>query len=616
MHKFPYGLSDFASLITEDYFYIDRTDRIPLLEQAGKQLLFLRPRRFGKSLLLDMLANYYDLAKADEFEALFGNLKIGRDPTPSHNGYFVMAWDFSMVRAYDTVKELEGALYRYLNATMQQFVLKYRDHLPVSPQLHDTDALVSFSNLTAAIRQTPYKLYLLIDEYDNFANEVMMSQIGRSPQRYEELVRGEGLLKSVFKAIKTSATGKGLDRVFITGVSPVVLADMSSGYNVAENIYRKCEFNDLCGFHENEIRLVLDEVAAHCGLSSVQTEQAFGLMKDFYNGYCFSTHDKREVYNPTLALYFLKHLASYCEYPEDLLDYNLGMDRNRLNYIAKLPYGAEVVENALDESQPLAVPKLHDRFGVEDMLKHEQREKELASLLYYLGVLTLDGKIGIGETKLRIPNLVIRSLYVEKLRELLLPEVQNQDYFEAVKTFFVSGDLQPLCDYIEPRFDVFSNRDYRWKAEIALKTAFLMFLFDDRLYVVDSEPELRRRFSDLTLIVRPDARQYEVLDFLLEFKFVTPGDAGLSGEQARDSAHEELLALPAVRAAFAEAQTQLREYGAVLHQRHGEILRLRTVAVVAVGFERLLWVPFNDNAADFISAFAKQVRTYHDSTRS
>ena len=590
MHNFPYGISNFTTVITENYFYVDRTDRIPQLEQAGRQLLFLRPRRFGKSLLLDMLANYYDLAKAAQFDTLFGHLKIGQNPTPSRNSYFVMNWDFSAVLPQEDADKQVQVLFTYLNIRMRDFWRTYRSWLPDEDfETEPEDAMGSFNRLMGLIRASGHPLYLFIDEYDNFANEVMMSQIGRSPQRYEDLVRGEGLLKGVFKNIKTAATGNGLDRVFITGVTPVALADMSSGYNVATNIYRRREFNDLCGFHEDEIRAILREVAKHCGLSPTQTEQAFGVMKDFYNGYCFSTHDKREVYNPTMALYFLDHLARTCEYPEDLLDYNLAMDRNRLSYISKMPHGAEVVENTLDESQALAVPKLHDRFGMEDMLKHEQREKELASLLYYLGVLTLDGKTGFGETKLRIPNLVIRSLYVEKLRELLLPEIRDDDYRDAVKTFFLSGDLQPLVEFVEPRFGVFSNRDYRWKLEIALKTAFLMFLFDDRLYVVDSEPELKRRYADLTLIARPDARQYEILDHLLEFKFVTLGETGLSGDQIRALSGEELQALPAVQTAFADAETQLRDYGAVLRQRQGEVLRLRTAAVVAVGFERVVW---------------------------
>ncbi len=589
MQKFPYGISDFVTLVTENYLYVDRTDRIPQLEDAGRQLLFLRPRRFGKSLLLNMLANYYDIAQTERFDTLFGNLKIGKNPTALRNRYFVMTWDFSTVLPQIDTEQQKQVLFDHLNRRIEDCAIRYAPYLSREVAVNPENAMSSLESLIFAVRQTPYKLYLFIDEYDNFANEVMMSQIGHNPTRYEELVRGEGLLKGVFKNIKTAATGNGLDRVFITGVSPIVLADMSSGYNIVENIYRRREFNDLCGFHENEIRAILTEIAQECGLNEAQNADALAVMKDFYNGYCFSNHDQREVYNPTLALYFLKHFAQYCEYPDELLDYNLAMDRNRLSYISKLPHGAEVVENALDESQPLTVPKLHDRFGVEDMLKREQGEKELASLLYYLGVLTLDGKTNFGELKLRIPNLVIRSLYVEKLREIFLPKVSDADYRDAVKCFFMHGDLQPLCDFIEPRFNVFSNRDYRWKSEVAVKTAFLMFLFDDRLYVIDSEPELKRCYADLTLIIRPDARQYEVLDFLLEFKFVSPGNAGLTGEQVNRLSADELAKVPAVRNALDEAETQVRKYAPKLQARHGEILRLRLYVVTAVGFERLVW---------------------------
>ncbi len=595
MQKFPYGISDFVTLITENYLYIDRCDRIPLLEEAGRQLLFLRPRRFGKSLLLNMLANYYDVAQAAQFDALFGGLKIGANPTPLHNRYFVMTWDFSAVLPKETLEQQTIELFGYINAKIREFADKYQADLTRHVEIHPTSAMISFYSLLHAIQTSNYKLYLFIDEYDNFANEVMMSKIGHSPQRYEELVRGEGLLKGVFKNIKTAATGNGLDRVFITGVSPVVLADISSGYNVVTNIYRRREFNDLCGFHENEIRVILAEIAKECNFNEQQTAHALGLMKDFYNGYCFSNlpfdklRERGEVYNPTLALYFLKHFAQYCEYPDELLDYNLAMDRNRLSYISKLPHGAEVVENALDESQPLTVPKLYDRFGVEDMLKREQSDTELASLLYYLGVLTLDGKTTFGELKLRIPNLVIRSLYVEKLREVLLPKVSDAEYRDAVKCFFMHGDLQPLCDFIEPRFNVFSNRDYRWKAEVAVKTAFLMFLFDDRLYVIDSEPELKRCYADLTLIIRPDARQYDILDFLLEFKFISPSDAGLSGAQLSSLSAAELADIPAVREALEAAENQVRHYAPRLQARHSEVLRLRLYVVAAIGFERLVW---------------------------
>ena len=262
--KFPYGVSDFYQMVTEGYFYVDRTDRIPLLEDLGKQLLFLRPRRFGKSLLLSMLENYYDVAKADQFERLFGDLAIGRAPTPQRNQYFVMRWDFSMVAAYGDANEITQALHDHVNSRIARFAECYRERIASPIEIHSDNAIASFESLLTAIASTPHKLYLLIDEYDNFANELAMGGQPTGKQRYDALLRGEGALKTLFKAIKGAASGFGLDRVFITGVSPVVLSDLTSGYNVSEMITLQPEFNDLCGFHEAEIAVTLRQIATAC----------------------------------------------------------------------------------------------------------------------------------------------------------------------------------------------------------------------------------------------------------------------------------------------------------------------------------------------------------------
>ncbi|OUD15528.1 AAA family ATPase [Thioflexithrix psekupsensis] len=588
--KFPYGISDFNALIKEGYFYVDRTDRIPLLEEAGKQLLFLRPRRFGKSLLLNMLSNYYDLAMASEFDTLFGHLAIGKNPTEKHNQYLVMTWDFSSVLPMGSTNELKDVLYRYLNVAMEDFATTYQAQLKQPIKMYD-DAAASFWSLINAVKASNHKLYLFIDEYDNFANEVMSSKI-RNNDRYADLVYGEGLLKSLFKNVKAAAAGNGLDRVFITGVSPVIMADISSGYNVATNIYRSPRFNDLCGFTETEIKHALYQVANECQQRGdvLDTNMAMKTMRQFYNGYCFNQHDFTSVYNPTLALYFLKSLQEECRYPDNLLDHNLGMDRDRINYIVQLPNGAALIQRICDDSQQVIVPQLHDRFGVKDMLEQEQTQSELASLLYYLGVLTQDKVVDLGELQLRVPNLVIRSLYVEKLRKLLLPDVQSDDYRQAKNNFFKTGDLQPLCEFIQARLNVFSNRDYRWVNEFAIKTAFMMLLFDDRLYIVDSEPELKRQYADFTLIARPDMRQYEMLDHVMEFKFVKLNDVNLNGKEVQSLSDNELQELPQVQAAFTAAFAQLATYQPILFERYGEdILRLQTTAVVAIGFERVVW---------------------------
>lgn len=598
MLKFPYAISDFERVSTQGYFYIDRTDRIPLLEAADDQLLFLRPRRFGKSLLLSMLENYYDLARADRFERIFGHWAIGKNPTPSHNRYFIMRWDFSAVVTSGDAVELKQSLYNHINGAIEQFKVRYRTILSYEIVIHPTDALRSFQSVLAAIQTMPYKLYLLIDEYDNFANEVLMSSIHDGRKRYEEIVKGEGFLKTVFKAVKSASQGQGLERVFITGVSPVVMSDMSSGYNVATNIYLRPEFSDLYGFTEAEIAQALQQISAHCHFSTEKEDEIFAMMRSFYNGYQFSLHSHERIYNTTLALYFFANLQRTCEYPDEMLDDNLAMDRSRIGYLAQLAGAEEVVLGALNEQQPLTTGTLMQRFGVAEMMSPGKKGKEfVAALLYYFGVVTQDGRNDLLEYILRVPNLVIRQLYAERLRELLLPDVEErEDAQESVRTLLRTGDLQPLCEFVEQRlFSAFDNRDYLAANELTIKTVFLSLLFNDKLYLVDSETAIQRGYADLILMLRPDLRHRQDLrDFLLEFKYVPLGDVKigkkpLNGDAARKLSPTALRALPAIQTELRQARTQLQTYRHTLQAHYGASLRLHTYAVVALGFERIVW---------------------------
>ena len=590
--KFPYGICDFYEIITEAYFYADRTDRIPLIEEAGKHLLFLRPRRFGKSLLLSMLENYYDVAKADEFNKLFGHLAIGKNPTQRHNRYFVMKWDFSTVDPQGDIGQMRQALYDHINGCIRRFGKYYSDFLTDAIEINRANAADSLQSLLTAIQGTPYKLYLLIDEYDNFANEVMMSShVQTRKQRYEDLLYGEGSLKTVFKAVKSASAGRGLDRVFITGVSPVVLSDITSGYNIAENIYLLPQFNDLCGFSESEISDVLMQIVSDCGLPEEKTAEAVSMMRIFYNGYCFARKADGFIYNPTLALWFMKIFHHDCEYPQNMLDNNLAMDRGKITYISQLPEGGKIIISSLNEESAPSVRNLADRFGVEDMLTSPKDNTFMASLLYYFGVLTFSGrKTDMGDSVLKIPNLVIRKLYAERIREMFLPDITGDEVRYITGNFYKTGDMQPLCDFIEQRyFRVFDNRDYRWANELVVKTAFLTLLFDDNFYIMDSEISLQRGYADLTMIIRPDMRQYPLSDFLMEFKYVSLKDAELSGEQAKDKNYDELKALTSVRTKLAESETKLESYRKTLLSEYGSRLRLRTYSVVSIGFERLIW---------------------------
>ena len=591
MRKFPYGNSNFYQVSTEGFFYIDRTDRIPQLEELGQQLLFLRPRRFGKSLLLSMLENYYDVAKAAEFERIFGQWGIGQNPTQLHNQYLIMRWDFSVIQTYDDTATLLRSLYNHLNNAITLFAQRYAELLPVAIEIDPVDGLASFGSLINAVQQSPYRLYLFIDEYDNFANEVLMTSAGDGRQRYEELVKGEGVFKTLFKNIKAAAAGQGLERVFITGVSPVVMADMSSGYNVAENIYLLPELNTLCGFTEAETMAALHEVAQHCGFDEAKTTEAMAMLRLFYNGYAFSTKAETLVYNPTLVLYFLKILQRTCEYPEEILDDNLAMDRNRIAYIAQIKGAESLITGALNEETPLVVSTLAHRFGVAEMLESDKSLELLTALLYYLGVLTLAGRNEQAELILRIPNLVIRRLYADRLRQQFLPSGRSQDQGrDAGKALYQFGEIEPICTFIQAKIlGVLDNRDYLHANELTIKMAFLSLLFEDHLFIIDSEPALARGYGDLLMLLRPDMRQYKLLDILLEFKFVKLSETGLDAQAIRSKSNDELKLLDAVQKKLTEATTQLQHYRATLTQKYGSILRLRTYAVVAIGFERLVW---------------------------
>ncbi|MGB0389509.1 MAG: AAA family ATPase, partial [Ardenticatenaceae bacterium] len=262
-----------------------------------------------------------------------------------------------------------------------------------------------------------------------------------SRQRYEELVKGEGLLKTVFNAVKSATSGFGLDRTFITGVSPVVMSDITSGYNIAENIYLKPQFNDLCGFLEEEIATTVDQLVAECGLAKGAAE-TLETMRTFYDGYSFSLLSQQLVYNPTMALYFFKEFQQICQAPVEMLDDNLSMDHTKLTYISRRSNGEQLIQKALQEKHPVTIKRLATRFGVAKILATQQEASFLASLLYYFGILTLGGRNRQAKLILKIPNLVVRRLYVEHLAEALLPPSEREASELVADIFCSTGDMK------------------------------------------------------------------------------------------------------------------------------------------------------------------------------
>ena len=587
MIKFPYGIADFKTIITEGYFYCDRTNKIPLLENSKSQL-FIRPRRFGKSLLLSMLENYYDVAKKDQFNEMFGHLAIGKNPTPLRNAYYILRWDFSCVDTTGDSNYIKQMLFDHINCCIEGFLLYYRDYNLPDVTVDKKNAISSIKSLINAVRMTSYPVYLLIDEYDNFANTVMMG-IHNNKDRYNALVHDEGILRTLFKAVKSSTSGSSFDRVFITGVSPVVLSDITSGYNIAENIYFHSKLNDLCGFTESEVLSSLENIVEGCRLNNEAVNEALDIMKTYYNGYCFVPRLKQHIYNPTLCLYFFKQFQEMCDYPRKMLDANLATDESKLEYIAQIPMGRDILVSMMERDNYLSVEDLSDRFGIREMLDDNFKNNMfIVSFLYYFGVLTLAGESDEGELILKVPNLVMQGLYVKRVQKMLLPEPgERDDGIFAAKQVYQKGDMEPLCDFIENRyFAVFKNRDYRWANELTLKTAFLTLLYNDILYIMDSEPELRRQYADLTMIIRPDKRRFKIFDILIEFKFITLKSAGITGEKARGLSKDDLHELTPIKTALEKAEKQVIQYRKYLDEKYGN-LRLQKFVVAALGFERI-----------------------------
>jgi len=604
MLKFPYGVREFEKLNEQGYLYIDRTRHIPFIEGWGEEILFLRPRRFGKSLWLSTLMDYYDVAKVDDFERLFGELAIGQNPTPLHNQYLVMRWDFSRIRSHGTIEQLEIALNKHINICIKNFQRDYRAYLDFSVDLDPADALISFDDLLGAIRASNHQLYLFIDEYDNFANEIMMGTQGNNQQRYLDFVKGEGIFKTFFKNIKSFASGNGLDRVFVTGVTPIVLNDVTSGSNTFQDLTWDMRLNDLCGFTEAEVRAMVEQTIEQCNLPDSQADEVLNQMRSFYDGSLFVTDsynqslaDMERIYNPTLTFYFLKRFQSHCTYPQQMLDDNLKPDINKLSYISGYTHGEQLVLEALDEGADVTVSTLQKRFSAKEMLDIEQQREYLAVLLTYLGALTVDRRAEAGEIILKIPNLVMRKLYAEQILTFMVNENSTILAASRVATrrFFISGDIQPLCTFVEEHLlSVFDNRDYREFDELTLKALFISMLHYNNIYIMDSEPAIFRQYGDLFMMLRPRMREMGNFDFLFEFKYVKLKDVKvnktkLSGKEVQQMSFAELLKVDAIKEEMDGAKTQLRGYQQRLQQKYGTDLKLRTFAIVGVGLDRVVW---------------------------
>ena len=325
MIKIGYGQSNFESMVKNDFHYVDRTNFIALIEEQGSRFLFfLRPRRFGKSLFISTLEYYYGLQYKEKFDFLFGKYFIGKTPTPLANSYLVLKFDFSGIDTTSFENTEKGFLSK-IHLAVQSFSTTYADLLPTGllTDLLATDkAETVMGKLFTAVKNTPYKIYLLIDGYDHFANELVSFNLDDSKKTNS----GNGFVQKFYETIKTS-TGDGVvDRMFVTGVSPVTVDSLTSGFNIARHLSLDLNCHNLMGFTEGEVAELLRGV----GADEEDMPQLMKDMKRWYNGYLFNSEAKERLYNSDMVLYFANFYGQYQTYPDEMLGFNIASDYSKI----------------------------------------------------------------------------------------------------------------------------------------------------------------------------------------------------------------------------------------------------------------------------------------------
>ena len=564
----------------------------------------MRPRRFGKSLWLSTLKNYYDLNKKDSFGQLFSDLWIGQQPTSLANQYFVLKWDFSCVNCSGSHADIEQSLYNHMNSRIERFASDYDPMLPSPIKIHPTSGINSFESLLTSISKTPHQLYLFIDEYDNFANELMAS---KREDAYYSMTDLDGFLKSFFKALKSATEGLGLDRMFLTGVTPILMNDITSGDNIKTDIHILPDFADLCGFTDHEIKKLI-QTFAH----SLETdpryqlinfnrlfpkgknkwiEDLYQLIKNLYDGYIFSPYIDTRIFNPTLVMYLFKQLEQlYGQLPESLIDFNLIPDQGRLEYIANLPGGKDLIM-ALNQRKQIEIPKLTSRFGLTDMLEKSAKTREfMGSYLYFMGMLTMSHSSQATKKKvLKIPNPVTQTLYIDGITPWIIADPVTRDIgFETSEQLLCYGRMAPLRNYIEKQiYPSFHWRDRRWANELTIKTIFMCLMVDELNYLMISERQSRSGYAGLAMILRPDRKHLNLKNVLIEFKFIKTKQLNI--KNIKGQSDTALFKFGPVKDKLEEATIQAKKYSTELCEEFGDDLNLKTYAVISIGFDRLLY---------------------------
>lgn len=415
--RIPYGMQNFEDVIERDCYYVDKTPFIEKIEESNMYFFFIRPRRFGKSLTLSMLENYYDINKKDKFESLFGNLYIGKNPTPERNSYLILHLNFAMISAgLDNYKK---GLDAHCNNKFNSFCSRYAHLLPpdIKEEMNQKeDAVAQLGFLCDKCAEAGLKIYLFIDEYDHFTNQILAHKEHES--RYREQTHGEGYLRHFFDTIK-GAAGDSLGRVFVTGVSPVTMNDLTSGFNIGTNYSLSPEFNEMVGFTEEEVREMLGYYASVLPFRH-SVDELIEVMKPWYDNYCFSEEEygKTTMYNSVMVLYFVdNYIRNNYDIPKKLVETNIRIDydkiiRKLIRYDREFSHNSGIIEDMLVKG--FALGDLKDIFPFPSNCTNAP--DSILSLLFYFGMITIDGSYQ-GYNRFVISNKATRQQIYKLLRE-------------------------------------------------------------------------------------------------------------------------------------------------------------------------------------------------------
>ena len=538
MLKLPYGESNFETVINGGYFYQDRTAFIRDLETAPKFLYYLRPRRFGKSLFVSMLNYYYALEFQPQFNDLFGKLDIGKNPTPSANQYLVIKFEFSGIQTNTPANTMEGFL-GSVRDSVGLFLNQYDDIFP--PDIHESIVEKKQANLVMKALFFHYKkisktkkipkIYLLIDEYDHFTNELISFNF----DFFAKSVTENGFVRKFYETIKIATWDGVVDRLFITGVSPVTVDSMTSGFNIGTNLSLRPAFNGMMGFEEKEVQDILKGI----GIKKMDLASVLNDLRAWYDGYLFHIDAKFHVYNPDMVLFFADYYQAEKQYPDDLLDPNIASDYTKIRNIFKI--------QQREDDHLAALRILTDTGEISAILTREFSlakkfdQNDLVSLLFYMGFLTIRGE-ELGSLIFTFPNYVIEKLYADYFISMVeeqanLP-IDNSKLNFAIRELAKWGTPQYLYNQVSDVVKSLSGRDGTHFNEMSLKAIFVSLLHQQKFYYVHSEFGTNDQYVDVFLeTIRGYAVKFEVA---IELKYVKKGEK-IDVEQALNKAEIQLM---------------------------------------------------------------------------